>query len=481
MTGTATRPTRTASTPTSRMPSLAAVFGWILALVGFGIGARTIYDNSLFTHIATGRLIVVDGVPHADPYSFTAAGAPWVVQSWLVSLLYGLSEKLLGEVGLRILGGLMVAAIVALAWRLTRPARSLLPRILIVGLVMVACGPFWSPRPLLVGLVLLELALLIVLEGHDARWLIPVMWLWVNSHGSFPLGLVAIAAILAGSWLDGDKERERWWPLGWAVVGTVLGAIGPIGPKILVFPVELLGRMDVLSRVVEWQSPNFGTGFARVFLLQVIVAILALVRRPSYRSALPLVVFVAAALIGQRNIPDASLVLIPGMAVGLAGLGRLDGRERGIVPVVLGAAATLVAVVVLSGQLAEPAFDLTTYPTDGITWLAQHDMIGTDVRVATQDTVGNTLELLYGTSNKTSFDDRYDMYPIQVSRDYLALQDGAPDWQAGLDRQRVQVLMWSRTAPLAALVASSPDWRIRYQDPSVFIACRRGSGVSDCS
>jgi hypothetical protein len=350
----------------------------------------------------------------------------------------------------------------------------------IMGLVMVACGPFWSPRPLLLGLILLEVALLIVLEGHDARWLIPVMWLWVNSHGSFPLGLVAIGALLAGAWLDGDRDLERWWPLGWAVLGTVLGAVGPIGPQILVFPLELLGRMEVLSRVVEWQSPNFSAGFARVFLLQVVIAVLALVRRPSYRSALPLVIFVAAALIGQRNIPDASLVLIPGMALGLAGLGRLDGRERGAAPLALGVAASAVAVAVLVGQLSGPAFDLSTYPTDGIAWMRQHDLIGTDVRVATQDTVGNTLELLFGPAHQTSFDDRYDMYPLEVSRDYLAVQDALPTWQEGLDRQRVQVLMWARTAPVAALVASSPDWRIQYQDPMVFVACRRGSGAPDC-
>src|SRR5690606_27650806 len=141
--------------------------------------------------------------------------------------------------------------------------------------------------------------------------------------------LVAVGCLALGSRLDGDRSSAPWRPVLWVGVGIVLGAINPLGPVLLMFPLQLLGKMEVLQNVVEWQSPNFSTGYARLFLVVVVVAILALVRRPSYRSAVPLVVFTTAALLGVRNIPIATIVFVPALAVGLAGLGRVDGRERG--------------------------------------------------------------------------------------------------------------------------------------------------------
>ena len=65
------------------------------------------------------------GIPRHDPYSFTAHGAPWVVQSWLASMLYGWVDSWFGGQGLRVLMGLTTAALGAMTWRLTRPARTL--------------------------------------------------------------------------------------------------------------------------------------------------------------------------------------------------------------------------------------------------------------------------------------------------------------------------------------------------------------------
>lgn len=444
-------------------------------LGGFLVGSRRLTDNSLFTHLATGRLTLENGsVPTTDPFSFTAAGEPWVVQSWLVSTLYGFVERGFGGAGIRVIGGLLVATTMGLVWRLTRPAVSVAMRAVITGLVLVSGVAFFAPRPLLVGLALMALVLVLVTEERDPRWLVPILWVWTNSHGSFPLALVALGTIAAGRWLDGDRTRDPWRPLLWAVVGTLLAAINPLGPALLAFPVNLLNKMELLSNVVEWKSPDFSVGFSRVFLVQVVVAVLALARRPSYRAAVPLVVFTAAALLGLRNIPLAAVVLVPGMSVGLAGIGRLDGRERGPVPGVLAAVAVVVTLVLVSAQFARPAFDLSAYPTDALVWLDQDGQIGPDRRIATQDTTGNVIELVYGTGARVFFDDRFDMYPRVVADDYLAVHQLKPDWQDALDDHRIERLLWTQSSPLAVAVRDSPDWHIEYQDASAFVACRRG-------
>ncbi|MFN8039382.1 MAG: hypothetical protein U0Q07_09245 [Acidimicrobiales bacterium] len=460
-------------------PSLRAVFAAAFALWGFAVAAGPLADNSFFTHLATGRLILEQGsVPSADPYSFTAAGEPWVVQSWLASLLYGLVDRGFGGVGLRILAGLLGMVIGLCVWRLTRPGRTLLPRLVAGAFPMVLAGFVWSPRPFLFGLACLAISLVAAEGGLDPRWLVPLSWFWVNTHGSFPLGLVALACLALGARLDGraDGGRRELRCLAWAALGTVLGAVSPVGPKMLLFPVELLGRAETLSKVIEWQSPNFSAGWTRIFLLQVVIGILVLVRRPSWRSALPLVVFTAAALLGLRNIALASIVLVPGIARGLSGLGSVTARERGPVAVAGLAAMAVAAVVTVVNVASAPAFDVSTFPVEAVAWMDQRGLVAQpDVDLATQDSVGNYLELLYGARARAFFDDRVDMYPKAVVDDYLTLHTGAPGWQAVLDRRGIDAIAWSRTAPLGQLLASSPDWRVGYLDGQTVVACRRGS------
>ena len=460
-------------------PTISLAVGAAFALWGLSIGIDRLSDNSLFTHLVTGRLILESGIPRHDVYSFTAHGEPWVVQSWLASWIYGLVESWHGANGLRVLMGLLTAALGAMVWRLTRPAKTLIGRILISGFVLGVASSVWAPRPLLMGLLLLSLALLAVEGGLDPRWLVPIFWLWVNVHGSFPLGLVTIGAFWLRSRLDG-KPATREWRCGlWAFLGIALGAINPLGPVMLVFPVRLLGRMDVLRQVIEWQSPSFSLAWTRLFLLEVVVAVVVLVRRPRYRAAIPLVLFTAAALLGARNVAVASMVLIPGMARGLTGLGTINGDKRTPAAAIALVALLVAGLVVTSSSLDQPAWQLETFPVDAVAWMDANGLHRDDLHVASGDTVGNYLELLYGEDAGAFIDDRVDMYPPEVVNDYLTLLHGAAGWRDVLDRRQVDVVLWGKSQALTGLVTESHDWRILYQDASWSVACRRGAPLGD--
>jgi hypothetical protein len=257
----------------------------------------------------------------------------------------------------------------------------------------------------------------------------------------------------------------------------VLGVINPLGPVLLYFPVRLLGRMDVLREVIEWQSPSFALGWTRLFLLQVVVAVVLLVRRPSYRAAIPLVVFTAAALLGVRNVGVASLVLVPGMARGLADLGSIRGTKRS--PAVgAGLIAMLVlALVVGRNALARPAYNLESFPVDAVSWIDEHGLRHDGLNQASADTTGNYLELVHGDQAGAFIDDRVDMYPKPVVADLLNLMRGTPQWRETLDRRDVDLVLWGRGEPLTGLMAESSDWRILYQDANWSVACRRGADL----
>jgi hypothetical protein len=444
-----------------------------MALAAGLLGFRSLSDNSFFTHLETGRRILESGVPRADPYSFTAPGEPWVVQSWLASVVLALADRAAGGLGIRILAAVLIAVITGLTWRLTKPARALIPRVAVTGLVVVVSANFWSPRPLLIGLACFAALLVLFQEQRDPRWTIPIMWIWVNSHGSFPLGLVAIATYVVGARLDGKDVKQGLRFLAWTTGGILLGMVGPIGPQLLLFPVQLLGRMEILSRVLEWQSPSFSQGFVRVFLVQVVVAIVLVVRRPRYETVVPLVVFLAAALFGLRNLPVTALVLVPGMAWGLRDLGSVRGTERGRGVVLAGGAVAVVLLLVAGSFASQPSYDLSSYPVDALAWLDQNDLGPSTVRLATQDTVGNVIELVEGPDAKVFLDDRYDMYPLDLLRDYLVLHAGSPGWEKVLRDRGIDCVLWDRSEPLPQLLAESPGWIRRYQDANATVTCRR--------
>ncbi len=173
-----------------------------------------------------------------------------------------------GVAGIRLLVAATCMALTACLWRLSAPARTLVPRVVAVGFALAIGSSLWSERPLMFGLLFLAMALLAADGGMRTAWLVPIGWLWVNTHGSFPLGFVALGALALGARLDGHDARRELRAMRDLAAGCVLGGIvSPVGPVLLTFPVTLLGRHDSLSHIQEWKPTDFSHTWARCFLL----------------------------------------------------------------------------------------------------------------------------------------------------------------------------------------------------------------------
>jgi hypothetical protein len=454
----------------SFVPSLGAVCGQIVVLVAAFLGTAELHDNSFFTHLATGRLLLDEGLTQLwggmpDPYTFTSGGRNWIVQSWFASVLYAGSDDLAGAAGIRLLTAITCGVLGWLAWRLTRPAASLIPRVLLVGAVLTIGASTWTSRPFLFGLVCFALTLLVAEGGLDPRWLVPIGWFWVNTHGSFPLGVVAIGLLAIGRRLDGERPATELRALKWSLAGIVAGGLlNPVGPQLLVFPVTMLSRSDVLSNIVEWQSPSFAEMWARVYLCLVMAGVVAIARRPSYRAALPMAIFLGASLLALRNANVAVLAFLPGIAAASAGLGSIDGAERrSLLRPVAAVLAIATPVLVLAACLPGDT-DLRGYPTPALGYLDEHGLLEGGARVATQDYVGNLLEVEFGRDAASFIDDRYELHDRQLVTDYSALQSGLPEWGEALERYDIEFVVWERKTALGSLLLESPDWSVVYDD-----------------
>lgn len=441
--------------------SRGSVFGWLLVLVAAVGGAARLGDNSFFTHLTTGRRILDGHLPTTDPYSFTAHGDPWVIQSWLASVIYAVADHVGHGMGIRLLIAGLSGLLAAMIWRTTRSNRSVLARFAAAAPAVLIGTVAWGARPLLFGLLGFVTVLLVLLEERDPRWLVPVMWVWVNTHGSFPLAGVLVLAWGVGAYLDGVPTDHVRRTFRWVVVGILAGAINPLGPKLLWFPVMLLGRQDVVGHMYEWKAPTFTETWQQVFLVALLAAMLVTPRLPEgrrYRFLVPGVLFVALAMTATRNIAIASFLLAPLLAAGLSGVGKLSSRVRHRMYTVACVAVAIVTGVVVGARLAEPSFDFATYPVAAIDQLEREGRLAPPHRIMALDTVGNYLELRTGGTTPVFMDDRVDMYPAAVVDDLRMLIRGGPEWRATLDRWDIDTVVWEREGALASLLEEAPEW-----------------------
>lgn len=464
-------------------PTMATLFTLAFALGGWRSGLGRLSDNSFFWHLQTGRRILEDWVPRHDPYSFTATGSPWVAQSWLAEALYGALDGLVGPFGIRLLGALTGALVAALTYRLALVLA--VDRLRAAGLSFVAVGAsfsLWSERPLFLAILALVGLLWIVEVPGSAvgrRPLVaipPLMWLWANIHGTFALGFFYLGLHLVGRWLDGSPPwRGREGDLARATAIAVIAClVNPYGPGLLLFPLELVARGDILRRVTEWRSPDFRTvqGLAFATALVVFIAAVALGRsRPSKRDLLVSLPFLILAFWAQRNIALAPLVMLPVAARALTAVSERPEPASRLNRLLAG---MLLAVALLwTVQAAvEPDYALKGYPVEAMRFVADEDLLGR--RLMSDDGWGGYLILRWWPQQRVFMDDRFDMYPRDIIRDFIKFSDADPRWKQILDKYRIEVVVWDPQRPIVQLLESDPGWERVHRDDVATVYVRRG-------
>ena len=246
------------------LPILVAlfVFGTVLCW-----GQAVLVDPDTYLHVAVGRWILSHhAVPHVGIFSETMPNAPWVADEWLSEAIIGPLYNIWGWNGLVFATAASFAAALGILTRylLNRlePVHALIGTISAAGMML----PHLLSRP-----HIFTLPILVVWFGTlvDARerdrspplWLLPLMTLWANLHGSFMFGLVFVG-IFAGEALflaRGHAGRlmvlKQWGLFG--VLATAASIITPFGVYTLWLPFHLLQMKFATAQLGEWQSTNF--------------------------------------------------------------------------------------------------------------------------------------------------------------------------------------------------------------------------------
>jgi len=462
-------------------PTMAGIVTLLCGAGGFGLASGPLSDNSFLWHLRTGRLILDHGIPRRDPYSFTAAGTRWIAQSWLAELMYGALNRAIGAFAIRIAVGLAGACIAVFLYRIALHATN--DRVRALGLVIpaLACAfSVQSERPLIFGLVLLGIVVFTIevpgsFLGRHPRVVLPIaMWIWVNVHGTFSLGFLFLAVYLFGRYLDGappHRGRERDLLVGTAIAAAVI-FVNPYGFGLVLFPLALMSRSQVLSNVAEWQAVDLHSLIGFLYAVWVFITLVAFARsRPRRGELLTALVFLFLGWWAVRNVAIAVAVTLPIVGRAFrAEPSRSDDATAGTAPPLLVVMVCLVSLVLVGRAASQPDFDLKAYPVKSFDVLAAENRLGG--RLLTTDAWAGYVIAKYWPEQPVFFDDRYDMYPVAVTDDYNKLLSTKPGWQQVLDKYRINIVVWPRQRGIVQVLEVTPGWTVLREDKVATVLVR---------
>jgi hypothetical protein len=410
-----------------------------LPLLAVVIGARLpIRDNSYLWHVRAGTVQIDAGeVLTADPFSFTALGRPWRTQSWLMDLLYGFFDRLIGlnlVTPLVILGaGLLVAGI---AVRVSRVVGSPLTAAVGTIWVMWLTIGYFTPRPVLFSLALL-IVFLLAADDPKLRWTLPLlMWLWASIHGGFIVGLGYLV-------LDGlrRRDRQRVLDLAAATAATLLTAHGWGAWEVVV---KFLATGPELDLIVEWLTPDFlSLGLFPFALALVALLVVAIRGEMTLRDLWVVVPFILFAFTANRAVPISALVLCPWFVSILRTRPRpapsISARQSVLNLAIVGVVLVLPWLLPVGGGLDEKVF--------GLEAVARLE----PVRTFHDDAIGGYLIYSQWPDRLVYIDDRAELYGADY-REFAEARGAAPGWEEVFNSLAIEQALLEVSDPLTEML-----------------------------
>ncbi len=162
-------------------------------------------DGDLIMHLNLGRYILEHGViPLQDVFSHTLTGQPVTQHEWLTTVLFAWIQRQFGFTGLIILCGVVIATAFWIVYKQAeKVSQTFVNLVFVVFLAIMASMVHWLARPHIFTFLFLAIwmgALNALRQGKFKRWWIfPVLMLfWVNMHGAFIVGFIAMIVYGAG-------------------------------------------------------------------------------------------------------------------------------------------------------------------------------------------------------------------------------------------------------------------------------------------
>ena len=482
----------------------------LLALLWVAMGS-SLPTLDFWWHLKTGEVLwTARSIPRVDAFSFTAWGQPFILQSWLAEVIYHLTYLLGGFPLLIFLHAMTIVlsfgVVLWLAWEITD---SLRPAALCVLVGEVLAIRFTNARPQVFSMLLFALFYLMLQRYCHRRslhvWgLIPLMVLWVNTHGAFVLGM-GLVSLITGTEVfkalfaaPGALSRRQLVHLGLVLLLLVLASlVNPEGWRVYEYVREVQTDPASQKLVMEWQSPSLRNRGDIPFFITIFLGFLTFTysTKRDLTNLILFSCFAAFGLASLRGIIWFAIILPPILAVQLGELDvgpirRMVDRwqsHSGSKPVAVARPMLnsiliilLVGITLLLSPWVRPdlvpsrrQFELvdSRIPREAMEFIAREGIEG---RIFHPQEVGDYLIWRLYPQQHSFIDGRVHLYSEEFARDYLRILN-ACGWEtllAKYDIEWVLLLQDEGEGLLRQDLGNAQNWRRIYEDDQAILYSR---------
>jgi hypothetical protein len=468
----------------------------IVAIWVYFLVPRPIEDPDIWWHLRDAAAqLQAHAFLRRDFFSSTAAGAPWINHEWLAELPFYLGWRVAGVAGIYLVTLATVEfiflGVLLMAWRKSWNLAAALFTTLVACLLSTVS---FGPRTLLFGWALLVIELFI-LEAFATRprsiYALPLLFgIWVNTHGSWLIGLVLLGVfILCGTWtLPWESIQPGSWSPSqrrrlWTVVLLCGGAlfVNPYGWRLIVYPFDLAFHQKLnIANVAEWQPVNFQSARGLILLATLGLLFLSQLVKPSARPRWRLdeLAFVLigtyAAVIHARFLFLAGILILPVLA------GQLKGHTTRWLQLDkprINAAFLIAMLLVVVNRAVHGTANVPKqeeqFPVAALPFLKTFQPHG---RVFNEFLWGGYIGY-YAPQVPVFIDSRVDIFEYNgVLRDYLDIIRVKRSLEL-LDQYQIRYVFFERDRPLVYLLDHTKEWRTDYDDGKVVLLERSNAVI----
>jgi hypothetical protein len=444
-----------------RPATIFALFAGLLGFAAAGFAPQLFHDGDSWWHLTAGAwMLDHHAVLRSDVFSFTVPGQPWDAQEWLSEIVMVLSFRAAGWNGLHLLFGAASGGAAAIVAYHVCARMAAIPALMVSVMGLACITGSLLARPHLLALPLLALWTLELLRAREQGrapgwWLLGVMLLWANLHGSFAFGLTLAVAFALEAMLE-NRAALKGWGL-FLLASLVAAAVTPQGLHGLLFPFQLL-VMGSIRNIGEWAPTDLMalTPFPIALLGLVYLGATGRLKLPWLR----LLILIGLVYLALAHVRHQMLFGIVAPMLITPGLGKIWPPEMRSLPRWLVPAGVAMIALLIAVRLVIPA----ARADDRVTPMRALASVPASLRAKPVLNAYDFGGYLIFSGTKVFVDGRTDMY----GDDFLTRYDVVmkPDRKALSDALARWHIAWTILPPgsAAAMMDMLPGWHRNYSD-----------------
>ena len=301
---------------------------WLILILFLTIRGIVFLDPDFGWRLTTGDLILHEGIPTTDPFTYTMPSYQWINHAWLTDVLISYLNNPIGNIGLSLIFSLLTVGTIYIIFSLLRIGflGEDLKRLvedptkvwyLTFPVLLLASSLFFRFAGIRAQTwTWFFMAVLLRLLFDDKAWskfkiVIPLIFvLWVNLHGGFAAGLATLIFVVGIRTLKTKKIITS--DLLVVLISTAATFINPY--RLMIYKEVWLTLSDTAdhTQVLEWNTYFQSFDIASLMLIALSTTLVLYLRRKLvFEEKVLFFIFLYQAFSTVRQIPLFTLIALP--------------------------------------------------------------------------------------------------------------------------------------------------------------------------